>query len=90
MPKASQFADVKSALDSLSGMIRCKNAPDLLLKVGEIQGAYAFYERTKDISVLEHLIIDLVLLLDEIRGFIDGLSLTVMHRSDNSSKNSTV
>ena len=29
-------------------------------------------------------------LLDEVRSFIDSLSLTVMHRSDNSSKNSTV
>ena len=66
VPKASQFTDVKSAIDSLSGMVRGKNDPDLLLKVGEIQGAYAVYERTKDISVLEHLIIDLVLLLEKL------------------------
>ena len=57
---------VKSAIDLLSTVIKQQKNEDLLLKVGAIQGAYAVYERTADVSILEHLIIDIILLFKDV------------------------
>ena len=56
--------DVKSALDMLNTMVRAQNDTELLLKMGEIQGAYTIYERTKDTTILEHIIIDIIKLFN--------------------------
>lgn len=54
--------DVKSAIEMLSVIIQQQNDKELLLKMGAVQGVYAVYERTGDVSILEHLIIDIIML----------------------------
>lgn len=59
-------SDVKEALDVLTAIVKGRGDADLLLKVGEIKGAYAVYERTNDTSILENIIIDIVLLFKKV------------------------
>lgn len=56
--------DVKSALEMLKTMVRARSNADLLLKMGEIQGAYAIYERTGDVKILEHIIVEIIKLFN--------------------------
>ena len=66
--------DVQSAIDTLSDVIRRLNDSELLIKMGAIHGAYAVYTRTGDARILEHIIIDLVMLFNVVasRGFGSG------------------
>ena len=47
----------------LSESVKRRNDAELLLKMGGIRGAYAAYTQTGDVRILEHLIIDVILLL---------------------------
>ena len=58
--------DVKGAIALLSELIKQRKDSDLLIKIGAIQGAYAVYERTGDVSILEHLIIDIIMLFKNV------------------------
>ena len=64
--QVSQPKDAKEAIQLLADLIRKRNDPDLLLRVGAIQGTYAVYERTHDTALLEQVVIDTVLLMRDV------------------------
>lgn len=84
LPAVTHPTTVKAALVELASIVQKQNKPALLLKVGALQGSYAIYERTKDASILEQIIMDIIALFKEFFPLFSSMSPhpDLLHKPD--------